>query len=311
MVRTRPRGYPEARTSLSFFRQRRCLLKLAGKDALDFLHRLSTNDLRGLPDGGHRRTILVNEKGRIIDVVTVARSGETLTLIGSGGNGPGLAGWLERFIIMEDVRIAEQAHDPGTIRLVGPGSPRLVAEGKSIPSSTIVIREDVGTLPAYLVVGDADISGLPEMDERAFEAIRIEEGVPAFGRELTDDFNPLEAGLIGEVSFSKGCYIGQEVIARLDTYKKLQKIISSFEFPGYDGTELPPGKVFHREVEAGIVTSTAYSPAQEGWIGLGYLRLKSAAADLVLKQADGGEGVPARTASGLPEQYEAYEIAPE
>jgi folate-binding protein YgfZ len=307
MTRATHPGYPGARTSIALFRQHHARINLAGKDVLDFLHRMSTNDLRDLPDGGNRRTVLVNEKARIVDLVTVVRSGDAVSLIGSAGNARVLAQWLERFIIMEDVRITDELDNVGIPRLIGPGSPSVVEEGGRVPP-TRAIRADLGSIPAFLLTGETDISGLPEIDEKTFETLRIEEGVPAFGTELTAEFNPLEGGLLDCISFSKGCYIGQEVIARLDTYKKLRKVLSAFEFPGYEGNTLSPGRLLHGETDAGTVTSTAYSPAQEGWIGLGYRRLNTSADTLILKPSGGAKSVPARIVSGLPETYGSYEI---
>jgi len=304
-------GYPEARTSIVLFRQKRSLLKLVGKDVMDFLHRMSTNDLLDLPDGGNRRTVLVNEKGRIVDLVNIVRSGDSVRLIGSRGNGPGLAQWLERFIIMEDVRIAECQDTGEALSLIGPGSLSAVSERERLSATAIAIREDLGTIPAFLLLGEANLTGLPTMGDPAFETIRVEEGVPAYGRELTPEYNPLEAGLKDCISFSKGCYIGQEVIARLNTYKKLQKILSVFEFPWHSGTSLSPGKLLHQGVDAGTVTSTVYSPAHQVWIGLGYRRLKTDTGNLVLQPGNGGGDVTARCVSELPESYESYEITAE
>ena len=67
------------------------------------------------------------------------------------------------------------------------------------------------------------------MGMMTWEALRIKAGVPVYGREMGESYNPLEAGLIGAIDFEKGCYIGQEVIARLDTYDKVQKILVSLK----------------------------------------------------------------------------------
>ena len=96
-----------------------------------------------------------------------------------------------------------------------------------------IVNRPFGELPSFdLLMGpDAaagvwehlSASGIPPVGEEALEAVRLSYAVPAYGHELGEAYNPLEAGLIGSIDFAKGCYIGQEVIARLDTYQKIQK----------------------------------------------------------------------------------------
>jgi folate-binding protein YgfZ len=106
------------------------------------------------------------------------------------------------------------------------------------------------------------------------EIRRVELGIPRYGRELTDDVNPLEAGLEEHISFTKGCYVGQEVIARLKTYGKTNRRLVGFVF--HSDVEVLPGTVVKANGhEVGKVTSSAYSIAQHRNIGLGYLRIDS------------------------------------
>ena len=109
----------------------------------------------------------------------------------------------------------------------------------------------------------------------AYEVLRVKEGAPVYDRELGDDYNPLEAGLWGSISFTKGCYIGQEVIARLDTYQKLQKHLVSLSFSSEAGIDA--GVRLSREGrEVGQVTSAARVPTTGATIGLGYVRKEAA-----------------------------------
>ena len=104
----------------------------------------------------------------------------------------------------------------------------------------------------------------------AVEAVRIERGIPAFGKDLTEDYNPHEANLVHHVSFSKGCYIGQEVIARLQTYKKVSKYLVGLR---WEGEGPAPGSFLaHDGRRMGIVTSAARLPHTGGNVGLGYVR---------------------------------------
>ncbi|HJQ97640.1 MAG TPA: glycine cleavage T C-terminal barrel domain-containing protein, partial [Candidatus Polarisedimenticolaceae bacterium] len=104
-----------------------------------------------------------------------------------------------------------------------------------------------------------------------FEAWRILTGRPLAGHELTEDYNPLEAGLRDAVSFTKGCYTGQEVVARLNTYDKVAREIVRLEIP--DG-EVPPAgaRLVFGEREAGIVTSAVRDPRGSTIAALAYVK---------------------------------------
>jgi folate-binding protein YgfZ len=105
----------------------------------------------------------------------------------------------------------------------------------------------------------------------AFQIIRVESGMPDWGTEITQDYNPHEARLTHAISFTKGCYTGQEVIARLDTYDKVQKylmIIELAEKPSQD----PPMEVYIEDEHVGHLTSFVYNPVSEKSIGLGYIK---------------------------------------
>jgi folate-binding protein YgfZ len=103
-----------------------------------------------------------------------------------------------------------------------------------------------------------------------YEVLRIESCIPAFGKELNDSRNPLEAGLTSAVSFTKGCYIGQEVIARLHSYNKVQRKLCRV---GADTTETVsvPVQLTDGEKEIGTLTSAAIHPKTGKLIGLCYL----------------------------------------
>ena len=126
--------------------------------------------------------------------------------------------------------------------------------------------------------------GATRVEEEAREAFRVVSGVPVYGKELGEGRNPLEAGLIGAIDFTKGCYIGQEVIARLDTYEKVQRALVSFRVEG----NWDEGDVLMQDGKrVGEITSLARLPSEGGCVGLGYVRLAWAT---VGKRFEGSEG---------------------
>jgi tRNA-modifying protein YgfZ len=232
MVRTRGAMLPE-RTFVP--------LLVKGTDALDLLHRISTNDLSRIKPWEPRRTVFTTEKGRIVDLVDVVQTGEGLCLITHAAASPGLRAWIERYIITEDVEVVDLSLSKSVLCVMtGDLNSRALGhahhdagEGDMHPGGTGSWRTEFGplTMRCRLVPTDA-VQGLRAawiqaggvcLADEVYHEVRVAAGVPSFPEELNDAHNPLEAGLRGSISFTKGCYIGQEVIARLDSYKKVQR----------------------------------------------------------------------------------------
>ncbi|GIS68889.1 MAG: hypothetical protein CM1200mP8_4470 [Chloroflexota bacterium] len=113
---------------------------------------------------------------------------------------------------------------------------------------------------------------MPFVGTKALEIFRIEKGIPVFGSELTERFNPIEAGLSHAISFDKGCYVGQEVVARLNTYDKVKRqlIRLNWNKPGIKKGD----DIFSGDQKIGEVTSCAQKTHQN-FVGLGYLARNS------------------------------------
>jgi tRNA-modifying protein YgfZ len=138
-------------------------------------------------------------------------------------------------------------------------------------------------------------AGVVPLSEETYQALRVEAGQPEFGHELGDEYIPLEANLWNDVSFKKGCYTGQEIIARMESRQKLAKRLVGLRFA--DQVTLP-ASLWIDDHEAGVVTSVAHSPAS-GWIGLGYLRSSEGVEAQVVQSRSDDRTVPA-TVVALP-----------
>ena len=140
--------------------------------------------------------------------------------------------------------------------------------------ASLVISVQVGNLSCIDLIGSA-VNGnfiqskLDEyFDQISFEEydhFRIDAGEPAYGSELTEDFNPLEAGLLPYISFNKGCYIGQEVVARLNTYDKVQRKLVKFEWDS-ENPELSGKAIEDEDRVVGVMTSSLHG------LGMGFIR---------------------------------------
>jgi len=228
------------------------ILEMRGSDGLDLLQRISTNDISKLALNSWTRTVLTNDKGRMIDVLWIGKAQDDLLLLLSGTYSEQKSReWIEKFIIMENAKIS--ASEASFLHL-------LVNE-----------NAHVGTIES-LMAQNAERRSIEE-----YEDYRISAGIPRGGHEITQEYNPLEAGLEHLISWTKGCYIGQEVIARLDTYKKVQKHLMKFTVS--ERISMLPARIFGPSGEIGTMTSmTQRAP----FLGLGYL---------ATKQIDAGEGM--------------------
>ena len=271
-------------------------LVLTGNDALDLINRLSTNELATLQVGAGAATVLTTNKGRIVDLLHVHRSEDRLVVFTSLGNQQRVAEWIDFYTFVEDVTVEDVTSETVMLSLTGIGSTKFLddlTDGQASSLATFgllsaqvsdvdaeVYRSDFLGTPSFDIVIDAkhrdhlfkiltDEGAVPASAD-VVEAFRVQRGIPAFGHELTEDYNPHEANLVHHVSFSKGCYIGQEVIARLQTYKKVSKYLVGLRWDG--GGPAPGSFLTHSGKRMGIVTSAARLPLTGANVGLGYVR---------------------------------------
>lgn len=294
-------------------------LEVSGKDAVDLLHRLTTNEVRYLQTGQGQINLFTNEKGRIVDRVLLLKLAERLLLLTSPGTAGTLVEWLDRFTFLEEIVVHDRTAETAALQWIGPDAAsalqrRLGLDAGALPPwhflqttvdgrSVLAVCLDDLWLPSFLTIGDATaIRALAEdlvseaslLGERAYEVLRIESGWGVYGKELSESTNPLEAGQKPFVSFTKGCYIGQEVVARLDTYEKVQRALVGLELEGSAGEE---SAIFCGGEEVGRITSVAYSPRLSRYIALAFVRRQWAEPGKeVLVRSRAGE-TPGRIAS--------------
>ena len=280
-------------------------IKITGADRIDLLQRISTNDLSALGPGGFAPTLFVTAKGRIIDRALVIHRGDALLLLTAPAGRERLRAWIERTIFSEDFQMTDLSGETAAFALSGPGAARIVSEvcgvrtaalapGCSLnlpiadvettvapfdglPSGWIFIAETPGIREVYAhVLRCAEPLGAIPIGEDDAEVLRVEAGIPADGHELTEDWNPWEAGVRESFSLTKGCYTGQEVIARLDTYEKVQRGLVGLRF-GAAPELATPARVYGvdaavGEKELGMLTSAVASDRFEETIGLAIIR---------------------------------------
>ena len=277
-------------------------LKATGEDALDLLNRLSTNKVDHLQPGHWAPTVLTSDRGRIVDLLSVVHAGECVYLLTSPGQQQPVMEWLDKYTIMEDLEVEDVSASITVAALAGDGAAAALGldaqeterlPGMQYPAPTvsvggreaIAVSRPMGMLPCCLLVAPAAAAdaiadalaaaGAVDASAVEWETLRIANGAPAYGSEMGEPYNPLEAGLIGAIDFTKGCYIGQEVIARLDSYQRVQKYLAVLRFS--EGSEAAEGsELYHEGRPAGAVTSLYRTPGGE-LRGLGFVRTAAAA----------------------------------
>ena len=219
-------------------------LKLCGDDKVDLLDRLSTNDISKLSELGQgMSTVLTTNKGRIIDLLKVYYFADHLMIVSDMESINKVSEWIEFYTIMEDVTQVVISDETFQIRIFSDQPQSIFSEIGNYKTDDFFIGnlngvevsvisnnmnqknciDIIGQLSDKKIIAEYLKTHGTQLDSDQFENIRISLGYPKFGTELTEEFNPLEALLIDHISFNKGCYIGQEVVARLNTYDKVQR----------------------------------------------------------------------------------------
>ncbi|MBK9125926.1 MAG: folate-binding protein YgfZ [Chloroflexi bacterium] len=310
------------RSSVVLDRSHEARLRVDGTDRLALIHRTSTNDVERLAAGSGRPTIFTNANGRVLERAEVYAAADHAVLIG----GPGRASALHHVIrsnvfFRDDIKVHDMASATAMFAVHGPrsadvlsgvgidvsglalfghtsaqiaGGPAWIARAKPLTGDHLrVIVPAANALAAWdaIVSAAAEIRGLPAGSE-TYHILRVEAGVPAAGSELTDGFIPLELGLWDEVSFSKGCYTGQEIIARMESRGKLAKTIVTLAL---DAPVTAPADLLIGGKRAGTLTSLAITPDGQA-LGIGVLKPEFARAGVQVATPDGSTG----TVSGTP-----------
>ena len=202
-------GEPSAWVPLS---DERCV-EVSGSDAVGFLHRMLTQDVKGIAVGAGRPALLLTPRGRIVGDPFVWRFVDHLLLVLAPRAAEAAIPVLERYVIADDVTFRDVSSAWASGLLLGPVAAPVGALVVSVPFGALLARrvlvEARGAIAFERALREA---GVEELEGTPFRARRVAAGVPWFGDELDDRILPNEAGLDGSISFTKGCYVGQEPV---------------------------------------------------------------------------------------------------
>jgi len=271
-----------------------------GPDLLELLHRLSTAAVSTLEPGRGRITVLTSPQGRIVERLFVHHlEPRNVLLLGGPGTAPRIIEHLGRFTFAEDTGLADTTVRDALLALVGPmAEAALGAIGFERPDpgcsasasyegvrvevlghdglaldgySLLCAAENAPALWRGLFLAVTKLDGRPAGEE-AMEGYRVLRGIPAPGHELSEEYNPLEAGLADAVSFDKGCYVGQEVVARLNSYDKVSRRLLGLEFFAGSATPEPGTRLYRDDREVGRLSSVTVPPGYARPYALAYVK---------------------------------------
>jgi folate-binding protein YgfZ len=269
-------------------RSERGKLALTGSEAKDFLHGQVTNDIESLEPGRGCYAAFLTHKGKMLGDMRVLDLGDELLLDTERVALQELFNMIRRFKLGRDVELHKRTLELGLLSLIGPRTETFGLEAEhdnrrdEIGGRPVVlVRTDVGVdvfVPADGVDAVRSALDLPEVSEEIAEIVRVEQGRPRYGAELDDGVIPQEAGLNERaVSFTKGCYVGQETVARLHYRGKPNRHLRGLRLsaPASPGDELRLG-----EKVVGRLGTVVESPVH-GPIALALVRREAAPGDTV------------------------------
>ncbi len=295
---------------------RRGILSVRGKDRVRFLHNLMSHDIKGLHPGQGRPACLLDRQGKILFAATVHARPEELLLEMDLPSLPTARQQLERYHISEAVEFSDATGRYSILPLYGPMVPRLLqklwphldppeqnlSHTPMAPESGVplVSRWDLFHLPGFhlwihpdhvegmraRILAEGKSLGMGEGSPELFHTLRIEAGVPWPGSELNETVILNELGTEEYVSFTKGCFVGQEIVARIKYRAHPPRLLTGFlleaQSPPVPGSPIQLGSE-----TVGIITSSCLSPELQHPIALGFLRYGLGTSQLTVKGPSG------------------------
>ena len=272
--------YEAARESAVLFDlSARAKVELSGKDAREFLHNLCTQDVKNLPVGEWREAFLTTNKARVLAHLWIWHREPNVLLLDFTGPPESVLKHLNHYLISEQVEITDRTSECAMFRVVGPKAEQLLSSISIIPARRHRLLALDGC-DLFCPAVDAEVLRQRLMDvgvvfgnTTAHDTLRIEAGLPEYGIDITEDRLAIEVNRPEAISYTKGCYLGQETIVmardRGQVNRRMMGLVLSAEAPAPP----IPGRVLDAgQNEVGQVTSAVFSPRLQRSIALAYMK---------------------------------------
>ncbi|MDA0203977.1 MAG: hypothetical protein O3A53_01235 [Acidobacteria bacterium] len=277
-------GYQALRTSAAWFDiSDRTRLRLSGTDRIRLLHALATNVIEGLQPGQHTETFFLTAQGRIVARCRVYVEDDSVLLESEASSRQQLLDYFDQYIIMDDVTVDDETDSTIAVAIEGPAAVSGVASG--LQDVGRVYASSLTGLPGFWIEADKAAedelrarlrsAGIVTAEPADWETVRVENRIAVHGKDYGETNIPHETRLLDAVSFSKGCYVGQEIVERVNSQGQVNRLltpveIESSEIPG--NTELRLG-----ERVVGQLTSAVISPQTGKIVGFALVRREALA----------------------------------
>ena len=275
----------------------RSRIEISGADRSNFLHNFCTNDINALTPGMGCEAFLCNPKGKTVGHVTVFCHSDRLVLDTAANQATSLIEHLSRYVIMEDVQLEDCSATQPRVFICGAQSHEILKRivGRDLPQAAWSHYEsqisDIPTVchnvpflchPGFLLTTSTDHfvsllnclqeNGLTKGQQATWEILRIESAWPEYGTDISEDNLPQEVGRdTAAINFNKGCYLGQETVARVDAVGHVNRRLVQIDCNG-PSPLAAQATLTHDGRTVGAVTSSGYSPKHQGAIALGYVQ---------------------------------------
>ncbi len=263
----------------------RQVLRAVGSDRVPFLQGMLTNDVQSLAVGEQTYAALLTTKGSMVCDVRVLKRESDILLELEAGLAPKAKATLEKYIISEDVELSDVSGDFGLLAVAGPQADALLAQ--SFGKDVSVLRDDVlGATARRLLIPKDRLGAIAQQllsaslgtatrpaGMQTYEVVRVQSRVPRYGIDMDEQTIPLEANLQRAISYTKGCYIGQEVIARVTYRGHVNRLLCGLVLE--DHLPQPKTALLRDGKAVGFVTSAVRSFEQNTVTAMGYVHRDS------------------------------------
>ena len=271
-------------------------IRATGEDRVRLIHAMCSSDIESLRPGEGSYSFFLNAQGQIQTDSRIYVSEDHVLLDCEPERGPGLSQHLEKFIIMDDVTLEDLAPRSTMIALEGPRAESIAREvvGEKLPEpaphshsscgEVRLLRSSISGQPGLWILVDpaqeADLitslqaAGALAATEEDYRVVRVENQVPRCGSDF-DNLVPHETQQLHALSFTKGCYLGQEIVERVRSRGRVNRLLVGLELEG-DEAPLEGSPVIVEDKEVGRLTSPAFSPRLDRVVGFAVLRRKAA-----------------------------------
>jgi tRNA-modifying protein YgfZ len=280
-------------------------IKITGEDRARLLHAMSTNHIQQLTPGTGCYAFFLNDKGRILADANVLCLADQFLLDIEPETRETLYEHLDHYIIADDVTLEDQTSAMATIAIEGPDSAEVLRRaGAPAPEhdyssaswgDRLVARvETTGSLGFFVftsvddktaLIAAIEAAGAAPADAEASRIVRLEHGKPRYGEDITDRFLAQEANQPHALHFSKGCYLGQEIVERVRSRGQIHRVLMPLQLDTTTPPE-PGSKLQIGDANAAEITSAAFSPALGRVVALGYVRTEHARPHTAMKLGD-------------------------